>query len=106
MPPPFRRTPGGIAVRLRAVEAELIARLADQLLDLLDERLPAASRDAVDPLTELVGLPDPATPPPSRPPDPVLARLLPDGYTGDDAASDELRFEQERWKDQRGQCSP
>ncbi|GAC1323411.1 MAG: DUF2017 domain-containing protein [Mycobacteriales bacterium] len=94
MPLPFRRTPGGIAVRLRAVEAELIARMADQLLGLLEERMPAVPDGPgglADPLTELVGLPDPAAPSPGRPPDPVLARLLPDGYADDDAASDELR---------------
>ena len=91
MPLPFRRTPGGIVVRLRPVEAELVARLADQLLHLLEDRLPTATEEGADPLTALVGLPDPTAPPPGRPPDPVLARLLPDGYTGDDAASDELR---------------
>ncbi|MDQ6650485.1 MAG: DUF2017 domain-containing protein [Actinomycetota bacterium] len=90
MPAPFRRTPSGIAVRLRPAEAQLIAMLAERLLELLDDRAPNATAAGADPLTALVGLPDPAGAPPERPPDPVLARLLPDGYA-DESAAAELR---------------
>lgn len=90
MSAPFRRTAGGIVVRLRPAEAALIAKLADQLLDLLDERAPAAAGPA-DPLDAMVGLAGPAAEMPQPPPDPVLSRLLPDGYADDAAASAELR---------------
>ena len=80
----FRRTRHGIEIRLSRAEAALLRQLAAELLALLAEDVPAPS----DPLEALVGM----TLEEARPPaDPVLARLLPDGYRDDPEAAGDFR---------------
>jgi len=94
---------GSIRASFEAVEAGVLTNLISQLATLLqDERggsfdgvpSPDAAADPLtryDPAADLaaaVGLP---TEQPSTPTDPVLARLLPDGYTDDPEASAEFR---------------
>ena len=63
----------------------MLRQLAEDLIQLLESDSPAAP---VDPLEALVGMSLTSTP---RPADPVLARLLPDGYTDDDQAAADFR---------------
>jgi hypothetical protein len=81
----FTRHRKGLRADPDAVEAQILAQLAGQLLALVDE--PEVSQD---PLAAMVGMPPGDVDPPE---DPVLARLLPDAYRDDpDAAGDFRRF--------------
>lgn len=81
-----------VQANLEPVEAELLAYLFAQLLELLggDEQKPAAT---ADPLAVELGLSDlgaesrPAAPPQ----DPALARLFPDAYRDDEKSAAEFR---------------
>ena len=91
----FHRARGGkITARFDRDEAEILRVLAGQLIDLIsaDADDADASADAVDPLAAELGLTglgrEGRT---ERPDDPVLARLFPDAYSGDDAAAGEFR---------------
>jgi hypothetical protein len=112
----FRATTGGVTARFAKPEALIIRDLVDQVAELVagpdgdaagvprDQESPAgggredaAGRDgaggvrvpAADELAAMVGFSESTKPPE----DPILARLLPDGYTDDpDAAQDFRRF--------------
>jgi hypothetical protein len=80
----FRRTPGGIEAAFDAMQAGVLRRLASDIEELMDQReaeqpdtAPAPAPGA-DPFEALFA--DFAAGATSRPDDPVLARLLPDGY--------------------------
>lgn len=80
-----------VQANLEAVEAQLLAYLFGQLLDLLgpaDERAASA-----DPLAIELGLADLAAEPleVAPPDDPALARLFPDAYREDEQAAAEFR---------------
>ena len=83
----FARTDSGrIVVRLDELEQAMLASLAEQVITLV---APAAPDQGADPLATLVGIGSNA----ATPDDPVLARLLPDGYLDDpEAAGDFRRF--------------
>ena len=83
----FRRARGGgISVSFTERETDLLhAMLTD--LDALLASLDDSDLPAGDPLAAMVGI-GTATAPPE---DPALARLFPDGYTDDDAASADFR---------------
>lgn len=72
-----------IALVLHPAEAEILAGLLGQLLDLV---VPAEPLDD-DPLSALIGIGSTTEPPQ----DPVLARLFPDAYGDDLEASGEFR---------------
>ena len=80
-----------VQANLEAVEAQLLAYLFGQLLDLLgpDEQ----HRADADPLAIELGLADLGAEPEdvSPPDDPALARLFPDAYRDDEKASAEFR---------------
>jgi hypothetical protein len=94
----FRRTRHGASARFTAAEAVIVRNLVSQLAELV-------GGDAVDPgdpagpfppaagdLAELAGVePFELGGPATAPDDPVLARLLPDGYREDPAAAGEFR---------------
>jgi Domain of unknown function (DUF2017) len=90
----FRRTRGGgVSAAFHQVEIELMRSLVGQLLELV--RGQPATRDAGisdDPLAVALGFGDD----PSRPTDPVVLRLFPDGYRDDDEAAAEFRRFTER----------
>ncbi len=70
-------------------EVELLRSLVGQLLELVHDEPEAKESD--DGWAAALGLADEDTP--ARPTDPVLLRLFPDGYNGDDeSASDFRRF--------------
>jgi hypothetical protein len=82
----FRATPRGITARFARPEAAIIRDLVGQVVELVVADIPAP---ATDDLAAMVGISDEA----EVPEDPVLARLLPDGYRDDpDAANDFRRF--------------
>jgi len=93
----FERTRGGGAhAHFEDVEARMLASLAAQVVELVRDGaaqpgVVGADPDAGDPLAALVGMG--ADAPLARPDDPALARLLPDGYGGDESeATDAADF--------------
>lgn len=85
----FARRGGQIVGRFSAPEASALRQVVGEVVTLLDERAGARGRaEPVDPLAVMVGL---DTAPRTRPEDPALARLLPDGYRDDPEAAAELR---------------
>jgi hypothetical protein len=90
----FRRTRGGgVSAAFHQVEIELMRSLVGQLLELVRSQ-PTARDPGIsdDPLAAALGLGDD----PSRPTDPVVLRLFPDGYRDDDEAAAEFRRFTER----------
>jgi hypothetical protein len=86
---PFRRTRGGGArASLAPAEASLLRSLVGQVISLIAQDAPPAPLDPDGPLAEweaeLTGQTQASD-------DPVLARLLPDGYRDDPEAAEEFR---------------
>jgi hypothetical protein len=82
---PFRSVRGGgVKAVLAAAEASLLHSLVSQIMDLLEPEV--AKLEDLDEIEAL--LQAPAAAPPQ---DPVLARLLPDGYRDDPEAAGEFR---------------
>ena len=83
----FQRTRGGGAVAtFSGFEADLLRSLASQLVELLRNEM-AVPKEGDDPLEELLDFSGPT----NEPDDPVLARLFPTAYKGDDEAAGEFR---------------
>ena len=80
----FRATSRGITARFARPEAAIIRELVAQVVELVAADMPAAANDD---LAALVGISDSE----EEPDDPVLARLLPDGYRDDPDAAREFR---------------
>ncbi|HOB57375.1 MAG TPA: DUF2017 family protein, partial [Rhodoglobus sp.] len=76
---PFRPGDEGVTVRFTRNEALVLADLAGELIDLLEQRGPDATGDM---LYAQLGIGGSSTPPL----DPALARLLPDAYRDDEDA--------------------
>ena len=93
----------GVHARFDVAEASLVASLAGQVIELLRDGVPdpQVSGAGEDPLDELVGMSGPVT----RPEDPVLKRLLPDGYSeepgSEDANADFRRFTERGLRDDK-----
>jgi hypothetical protein len=82
---PFRSVRGGgVKAVLAAAEASLLRSLVGQVMDLIEPE--AARAQDLDELEAILQADAAETPT-----DPVLARLLPDGYRDDPAASTEFR---------------
>ena len=77
---------GRIIATFSGLEADLLRTMASQLVELLrnEAAVPQDGRDAFEALIDFSG-------PTSEPDDPVLARLFPTAYPGDDEASSEFR---------------
>ena len=86
---PFAARDGAITARFTKYEAELLTDLAEQLIDLLEDRASDATGDVLYAQLGIGG----STQPPL---DPALARLLPDAYRGDDSAASDHRRLTER----------
>jgi hypothetical protein len=88
---PFRPTRGGgVRAWLAAAEASLLRSLVGQIMTLVAAENTEDTRDfdPADLEALFIASPDQA---PDAPDDPVLARLLPDGYTDDPEAAGEFR---------------
>ena len=86
---PFTRNGSVITVTLRVLETEMLRELAGQLTVLLGERASSKPADSGSAATLLAQLGIGGTT--TTPLDPALARLLPDAYSNDQAASSEHR---------------
>ena len=88
---PFRPTrSGGARASLAPAEASLLRSLVGQVIALIAPDGPAVPRDqAADDLLDWDA--ELTQDQPQTPDDPVLARLLPDGYRDDPTAADEFR---------------
>ncbi|MEQ1736543.1 MAG: DUF2017 domain-containing protein [Rhodoglobus sp.] len=83
---PFAAGRTGVTAKFTRAEALVLVDLAEQLVDLLEERATDATGDV---LYAQLGIGGSSAPPL----DPALARLLPDAYRGDEhAASDHRRL--------------
>jgi Domain of unknown function (DUF2017) len=80
----FRATSDGVTARFARPEAAIIRDLVGQVVELVVADIPAAETDD---LAAMVGISDSS----AVPDDPVLARLLPDGYRDDPEAASEFR---------------
>jgi len=80
----FRASSGGVTARFARPEAAIIRDLVGQVVELVVADMPAPDADE---LAAMVGLSDSS----DVPDDPVLARLLPDGYRDDPDAAGEFR---------------
>jgi hypothetical protein len=81
-----RRRGGGTVATFTGFEADLLRSLASQLVELLRNEM-AAPKSGDDPLEQLLDFSGPTT----EPDDPVLARLFPTAYPGDEEAAAEFR---------------
>jgi hypothetical protein len=89
---PFkRRRRGGLVATFEPGEAQVLASLAGQVVELLRDRNGESESEA-DPLAGQLGMGGPSLPPE----DPVLQRLLPDAYRDDADDSAEFRRFTER----------
>jgi hypothetical protein len=82
----FRASTGGVTARFAKPEAVIIRDLVEQVVELVAADMPPPDPDD---LAAMVGMSDSS----ELPEDPVLARLLPDGYRDDpESAQDFRRF--------------
>jgi Domain of unknown function (DUF2017) len=81
----FRRDGDTVVVAFDEVEASLLRHLVTEVSDLIA----AEDEPGADPLEDLTGLV--ARPAAEPPDDPVLVRLLPDGYRDDPESAEEFR---------------
>ena len=81
-----RRRGGGVIATFTGFEADLLRSLASQLVELLRNET-AAPATGDDPLEAMLDFSGPTT----EPDDPVLARLFPTAYPGDEEAAGEFR---------------
>jgi hypothetical protein len=98
----FRATAHGVTARFAKPQATILRDLVEQVVELVGTDGPdaaagraptTAARDVeAEELDALVGMSEPADPDAAeQPDDPVLARLLPDGYRDDPEAAREFR---------------
>ena len=89
----FRKRRKIVAVSFAEHEADILANLLRNLVELLYDGMPPRAAQSSDPLADLLIDTDGPTSPPE---DVVLQRLLPDAYKADDMASAEFRRFTER----------
>jgi len=80
------RRSGRVIANFTGFEADLLRSLASQLVELLRNEA-AVPRDTADPFEALMDFSGPTV----EPEDPVLARLFPTAYPGDEESSSEFR---------------
>jgi hypothetical protein len=103
----FRRTTeGGATARLEEAEAVMLRSLIANVMDMISSARPrSASSGDLDDLDDLELLLDPQTEL-TTPDDPILARLLPDGYRDDpDAAGEFRRYTESSLRDSKREAA-
>jgi Domain of unknown function (DUF2017) len=88
----FRRRRKTVIVSFVEHEAEILAGMLRNLIELLYDGMPPRATFGADPFDQLITTDGPTAPPE----DAVLRRLLPDAYAGDDQASSDFRRFTER----------
>lgn len=88
----FRKRKKTVIVSFAEHEADILANLLRNLVELLYDGMPPRASESSDPLAALLDNDGPTSPPE----DVVLQRLLPDAYNADDQASSEFRRFTER----------
>ncbi|GAA1614017.1 DUF2017 domain-containing protein [Kribbella sancticallisti] len=88
----FRKRKKTVIVSFAEHEADILANLLRNLVELLYDGMPPRESRSSDPLAELLDNDGPTSPPE----DVVLQRLLPDAYQADDQAAGEFRRFTER----------
>jgi uncharacterized protein DUF2017 len=88
----FRKRKKTVIVSFAEHEADILANLLRNLVELLYDGMPPRATESSDPLAALLDNDGPTSPPE----DVVLQRLLPDAYSSDDNASAEFRRFTER----------
>ncbi|ADB30931.1 hypothetical protein Kfla_1837 [Kribbella flavida DSM 17836] len=88
----FRRRRKTVVVSFAEHEADILANLLRNLIELLYDGMPPRATESADPLAALLDNDGPTAPPE----DVVLQRLLPNAYSGDDMAAAEFRRFTER----------
>jgi hypothetical protein len=88
----FRRRKKTVIVSFAEHEADILANLLRNLVELLYDGMPPRASESSDPLAALLDNDGPTSPPE----DVVLQRLLPDAYSEDDQAAAEFRRFTER----------
>jgi uncharacterized protein DUF2017 len=83
----FRATTGGVTARFAAPQARIVRDLVAQIAVLVSGDKPPGEAGEPGELAAELGLSEST----ALPDDPVLARLLPDGYAGDPEAAGEFR---------------
>lgn len=92
MKPGFSRgRRGRVLGRFSVAEGALLRNLVSQVVELVHDEVPPGAHSS-DPLESMLGMGGPV----AAPEDPVLARLLPNAYSGDDEAAGEFRRFTER----------
>ena len=86
MKPFRRRRRGGVYAEFDVHEAEMLANLEAQLIELVSDRT-GTGESSADPLFAQLDVAGPRV----APDDPVLARLFPDAYADDDESAGEFR---------------
>jgi Domain of unknown function (DUF2017) len=86
----FKRTRVGIAVLLDPVEAAVLAQVMNEMSELIGPGPATTDGEAWARELGLAGVGEPEAGP-TRPDDPIRARLFPDAYSGDAAAADDFR---------------
>ncbi len=95
----FRATSDGVTARFAKPEAAIIRDLVTQVVELVAADMPPPDADE---LAAMVGMSDST----ELPEDPVLARLLPDGYRDDpEAAQDFRRFTESGLRSAKVECA-
>ncbi|HEU4945790.1 MAG TPA: DUF2017 domain-containing protein [Kribbella sp.] len=88
----FRKRKKTVVVSFAEHEADILANLLRNLVELLYDGMPPRASESSDPLAALLDNDGPTSPPE----DVVLQRLLPDAYQSDDQAAAEFRRFTER----------
>ena len=88
----FRKRKKTVIVSFAEHEADILANLLRNLVELLYDGMPPRVSESSDPLAALLDNDGPTSPPE----DVVLQRLLPDAYKSDDEAAGEFRRFTER----------
>jgi hypothetical protein len=88
----FRKRKKTVIVSFAEHEADILANLLRNLVELLYDGMPPRASESSDPLAALLDNDGPTSPPE----DVVLQRLLPDAYNSDDQAAAEFRRFTER----------
>lgn len=95
---PFMKTPNGVQVALDEAEVSILRQTAAEVLQIVIDRDPASEDD--DPLARLVDISSHD----QVPDNPILARLFPNAYQDEKAASEFRRYTESALREKKSQA--